>query len=64
MRVGGIAPLAGAYSNPYVQEQIAHLYRLVSQSSLEDPSLRNAKTLGAPESILRELVRTRGLSRG
>jgi hypothetical protein len=32
-------PLAGAYSNPHVQEQIAHLYRLVSRSSLEDPHL-------------------------
>jgi hypothetical protein len=32
-------PLAGAYSNPHAQEQIAHLYRLVSQSSLEDPNL-------------------------
>ena len=33
----GLVPPAGAYSNRHVQEQIAHLYRLVSRSSLEDP---------------------------
>jgi hypothetical protein len=38
-KVPGQRALAGAYSNPHVQEQIAHLSRLVSRSSLEDPHL-------------------------